>query len=126
LSQFESDSYDLYTIAFGIRNVTDREKALSEAYRILRRGGRFMCLEFSEVQVPIFKQIYDNYSFNVIPILGQLLASDRDSYQYLVESIRKFPKQAEFAWMIEEAGFKIVTYQNFTGGIVTVHSGYKI
>ena len=126
MSQFESDSYDLYTIAFGIRNVTDREKALSEAYRILRRGGRFMCLEFSEVQVPIFKQIYDNYSFNVIPILGQLLASDRDSYQYLVESIRKFPKQAEFAWMIEEAGFKIVTYQNFTGGIVTVHSGYKI
>ena len=85
-----------------------------------------MCLEFSEVQVPIFKQIYDNYSFNVIPMLGQLLASDRDSYQYLVESIRKFPKQAEFAWMIEEAGFKIVTYQNFTGGIVTVHSGYKI
>jgi 2-methoxy-6-polyprenyl-1,4-benzoquinol methylase len=126
LSQFESDSYDLYTIAFGIRNVTDREKALSEAYRILRRGGRFMCLEFSEVQVPIFKQIYDNYSFNVIPMLGQLLASDRNSYQYLVESIRKFPKQAEFAWMIEEAGFKIVTYQNFTGGIVTVHSGYKI
>lgn len=126
MSQFESDSYDLYTIAFGIRNVTDREKALSEAYRILRRGGRFMCLEFSEVQVPIFKQIYDNYSFNVIPLLGQLLASDRDSYQYLVESIRKFPKQAEFAWMIEEAGFKIVTYQNFTGGIVTVHSGYKI
>jgi 2-methoxy-6-polyprenyl-1,4-benzoquinol methylase len=126
LSQFESDSYDLYTIAFGIRNVTDREKALSEAYRILRRGGRFMCLEFSEVQIPIFKQIYDNYSFNVIPMLGQLLASDRNSYQYLVESIRKFPKQAEFAWMIEEAGFKIVTYQNFTGGIVTVHSGYKI
>ena len=126
MSQFESDSYDLYTIAFGIRNVTDREKALSEAYRILRRGGRFMCLEFSEVQIPIFKQIYDNYSFNVIPMLGQLLASDRNSYQYLVESIRKFPKQAEFAWMIEEAGFKIVTYQNFTGGIVTVHSGYKI
>jgi ubiquinone/menaquinone biosynthesis methyltransferase len=126
LSQFESDSYDLYTIAFGIRNVTDREKALSEAYRILMRGGRFMCLEFSEVQIPIFKQIYDNYSFNVIPMLGQLLASDRNSYQYLVESIRKFPKQAEFAWMIEEAGFKIVTYQNFTGGIVTVHSGYKI
>jgi len=110
LSIFESDSHDLYTIAFGIRNVTDRQKALAEAYRILRRGGRFMCLEFSEVVVPGFKQIYDNYSFHAIPIMGQLLANDKDSYQYLVESIRKFPKQPEFAAMIEEAGFKVVTY----------------
>lgn len=125
LSQFESDSHDLYTIAFGIRNVTDREKALKEAHRILRRGGRFMCLEFSEVVVPGFKQIYDNYSFHAIPALGELLANDRASYQYLVESIRKFPKQAEFACMIEEAGFKAVTYQNYTGGIVALHSGFK-
>ena len=126
LSDFESDSHDLYTIAFGIRNVTDRQKALNEAYRILRHGGRFMCLEFSEVVVPGFKQIYDNYSFNAIPIMGQMLANDKDSYQYLVESIRKFPKQPEFASMIEEAGFKVVTYQNYTGGIVAVHSGFKI
>lgn len=126
LSMFESDSHDLYTIAFGIRNVTDRQKALSEAYRILRRGGRFMCLEFSEVVVPGFKQIYDNYSFHAIPMMGQLLANDADSYQYLVESIRKFPKQPEFAAMIEEAGFKVVTYQNYTGGIVAVHSGFKL
>ena len=126
LSDFESDSHDLYTIAFGIRNVTDRQKALKEAYRILRHGGRFMCLEFSEVVVPGFKQIYDNYSFNAIPIMGQMLANDKDSYQYLVESIRKFPKQPEFASMIEEAGFKVVTYQNYTGGIVAVHSGFKI
>ena len=88
LSAFESDSHDLYTIAFGIRNVTDRQKALKEAYRILRHGGRFMCLEFSEVVVPGFKQIYDNYSFTAIPMMGHLLANDKDSYQYLVESIR--------------------------------------
>ena len=125
LSDFESDSLDLYTIAFGIRNVTDRPQALKEAHRVLRRGGRFMCLEFSEVQIPLFKQVYDTYSFNAIPILGQLLANDRDSYQYLVESIRKFPKQAEFASLIEEAGFKVVTYTNYTGGIVALHSGYK-
>lgn len=93
LSSIPSDSHDLYTIAFGIRNVTDREQALREAHRILRKGGRFMCLEFSEVVVPGFKQVYDTYSFNAIPILGQLLANDKDSYQYLVESIRKFPKQ---------------------------------
>jgi ubiquinone/menaquinone biosynthesis methyltransferase len=92
LGDFESDSHDLYTIAFGIRNVTDRARALQEAHRILRKGGRFMCLEFSEVVIPGFKEVYDTYSFNAIPILGQALANDRDSYQYLVESIRKFPK----------------------------------
>lgn len=126
LSQFESNSHDLYTISFGMRNVPDRMKALREAHRILRPGGRFMCLEFSEVVIPGFKQIYDNYSFNAIPMLGQLLANDRASYQYLVESIRKFPKQAEYACMIEEAGFSNVTYQNYTGGIVALHSGYKL
>ena len=93
LSVLESDSLDLYTIAFGIRNVTDRPKALKEAHRVLRKGGRFMCLEFSEVVVPGFKQFYEQYSFNVIPEMGKLIANDRDSYQYLVESIRMFPKQ---------------------------------
>ena len=88
----QTNHNDLYTIAFGIRNVTNRQKALSEAYRVLRKGGRFMCLEFSEVEVPIFKQFYDFYSFNVIPQLGHFIANDKDSYQYLVESIRKFPK----------------------------------
>lgn len=94
LEALESDAYDLYTIAFGIRNVTNRDLALKEAYRVLRRGGRFMCLEFSEVQVPGLKQVYDFYSFNIIPTLGQFIANDKESYQYLVESIRKFPKQA--------------------------------
>lgn len=126
LEGIESDSLDLYTIAFGIRNVTDRPKALKEAHRVLRRGGRFMCLEFSEVIVPGFKQFYDQYSFNVIPEMGKLIANDRDSYQYLVESIKMFPKQPEFAIMIEEAGFKCVTYTNLTGGIVAIHSGYKL
>ncbi len=126
LKDLKSDDYDLYTIAFGIRNVTNRQKALSEAYRVLRKGGRFMCLEFSEVEVPIFKQFYDFYSFNVIPQLGHFIANDKDSYQYLVESIRKFPKQTEFAHLIEEAGFKVVTYTNLTGGVVAIHSGFKI
>ena len=93
LTEVASDSMDLYTIAFGIRNVTNRDKALSEAYRVLRPGGRFMCLEFSEVVVPGFKQFYDLYSFNVIPEMGRLIANDKESYKYLVESIRMFPKQ---------------------------------
>mmetsp|Transcript_41016 Transcript_41016/g.30166 ORF Transcript_41016/g.30166 Transcript_41016/m.30166 type:complete len:205 (+) Transcript_41016:178-792(+) len=94
LSSIEDEHFDMYTIAFGIRNVTNREKALKEAHRVLGKGGRFMCLEFSQVEVPIFKDIYDFYSFNVIPQLGHFLANDKDSYQYLVESIKKFPKQA--------------------------------
>ena len=126
LSAIESDSLDLYTISFGIRNVPDRAKALREAHRCLRKGGRFMCLEFSEVVIPGFKQFYDFYSFNVIPELGQRIANDRDSYQYLVESIKMFPKQAEFAMMIEDAGFKCVSYTNMTGGIVALHTGYKL
>ena len=126
LSAIESNSLDLYTISFGIRNVPDRAKALREAHRCLRKGGRFMCLEFSEVVVPGFKQFYDFYSFNVIPELGKAIADDRDSYQYLVESIKMFPKQAEFAMMIEDAGFKCVSYTNMTGGIVALHTGYKL
>jgi len=125
LDPIESDSMDLYTIAFGIRNVTDRPKALAEAHRVLRKGGRFMCLEFSEVNLPGLKQIYDFYSFNVIPELGYRIANDRDSYQYLVESIKMFPKQPEFAKLIEDAGFKCVSYTNLTGGIVAIHTGFK-
>ncbi|KAF0933673.1 hypothetical protein E2562_018903 [Oryza meyeriana var. granulata] len=105
---FEDGSMDGYTIAFGIRNVTHIEKALSEAYRVLKRGGRFLCLELSHVDVPVFKQIYDVYSFSVIPAMGELVAGDRQSYQYLVESIRRFPNQEKFAQMIQEAGFERV------------------
>lgn len=126
LTEVASDSMDLYTVAFGIRNVTDRDKALHEAHRVLRKGGRFMCLEFSEVVVPGFKEFYDLYSFNVIPQLGHLVANDRDSYQYLVESIRMFPKQPQWAKQIEDAGFKCVSYTNLTGGIVAIHSGFKL
>jgi len=120
------DSLDLYTISFGIRNVSDRPKALREAHRMLRKGGRFMCLEFSEVVIPGLREFYDFYSFNAIPIIGQLAVGDSDSYQYLVESIRKFPKQREFAGLIEDAGFKHVTYENLSGGICSIHSGYKL
>ena len=116
----------MYTIAFGIRNVTDKDAALREAYRVLRKGGRFMCLEFSDVQVPIFKQFYDFYLFNVIPTIGDIIAKDRASYQYLSESIKKFPKQAQFAKRVEDAGFKVVTYTNLTGGIAAIHSGFKL
>lgn len=120
------NSFDLYTIAFGIRNVTDVSKALDEAYRILRPGGRFMCLEFSHVKNPLLKWAYDTYSFQVIPPLGEVVAGDWKSYQYLVESIRKFPTQDEFKNMIEEAGFRSVRYENLSFGVVSIHSGYKI
>lgn len=123
---FEDDSMDSYTIAFGIRNVTHIEKALAEAYRVLRRGGRFLCLELSHVEVPLFKQLYDYYSFSVIPAVGELVAGDRDSYQYLVESVRRFPPQEKFASMIAEAGFEKVEYENLVGGVVAIHSGLKL
>ncbi|MEZ5839793.1 MAG: bifunctional demethylmenaquinone methyltransferase/2-methoxy-6-polyprenyl-1,4-benzoquinol methylase UbiE [Hyphomicrobiales bacterium] len=123
---FENGRFDAYTIAFGIRNVPRIQKALEEAYRVLRPGGRFMCLEFSAVDVPGLDRIYDLYSFNVIPPLGQLVANDADSYRYLVESIRKFPHQERFAEMIRQAGFARVEYRNLTGGIAAIHSGYRI
>lgn len=123
---FEDNSFDYYTIAFGIRNVTKIEKALSEAHRVLKYGGKFLCLEFSKVNNPQLEKIYDLYSFNVIPRLGKLLANDKESYQYLVESIRKFPKQDDFANMIENAGFSKVVYDNMTFGVVSLHSGFKI
>ncbi|KAL8108899.1 2-methoxy-6-polyprenyl-1,4-benzoquinol methylase, mitochondrial-like isoform X1 [Apium graveolens] len=122
---FEDGSIDGYTIAFGIRNVTHIEKVLSEAYRVLKKGGRFLCLELSHVENPAFKQFYDYYSFSVIPAIGELVAGDRNSYQYLVESIRKFPPQEKFASLISEAGFQKVEYENLVGGVVAIHSGLK-
>jgi ubiquinone/menaquinone biosynthesis methyltransferase len=117
---------DLFTIAFGIRNVTHVDRAIAEAYRVLKPGGRFMCLEFSRVTNPLLQQAYDAYSFAVIPALGAAVANDRASYQYLVESIRKFPDQDTFAGMIEDAGFRHVRYRNMTFGIAAVHSGFKL
>lgn len=123
---FPDRAFDAYTIAFGIRNVTHIEKALAEAHRVLKIGGRFMCLEFSQVDVPMLDRLYDLHSFEVIPRLGQAVAGDRDSYQYLVESIRKFPNQDRFADMIRSAGFERVSYRNLSGGIAAMHSGWKI
>ncbi|GLT80333.1 hypothetical protein SLA2020_517780 [Shorea laevis] len=122
---FEDNSMDGYTIAFGIRNVTHIEKVLAEAYRVLKPGGRFLCLELSHVEVPLFKDLYDLYSFSVIPALGELVAGDRASYQYLVESIRRFPPQEKFASMIADAGFQKVEYESLVGGVVAIHSGLK-
>ncbi|XP_065850740.1 2-methoxy-6-polyprenyl-1,4-benzoquinol methylase, mitochondrial [Euphorbia lathyris] len=123
---FEDDSMDGYTIAFGIRNVTHIEKVLAEAYRVLKRGGRFLCLELSHVDIPVFKELYDYYSFSIIPAVGELVAGDRESYQYLVESVRRFPNQDKFGSMITEAGFQKVEYENLVGGVVAIHSGLKI
>lgn len=122
---FAENSFDLYTIAFGLRNVTDVDKALREACRVLKPGGRFMCLEFSQVPDPVLRQIYDAYSFNVIPEIGHIVASDRHSYQYLVESIRKFSNQEELVSRMKIAGFELAKYSNLTGGIVAIHEGWK-
>ncbi|XP_078107480.1 2-methoxy-6-polyprenyl-1,4-benzoquinol methylase, mitochondrial [Sander vitreus] len=123
---FDDDQFDIYTIAFGIRNVTHIDQALQEALRVLKPGGRFMCLEFSKVTNPVLARIYDAYSFQMIPVLGEVIAGDWKSYQYLVESIRKFPDQEEFKYMIEDAGFYCVKYNNLTGGVVALHSGFKL
>ncbi len=123
---FEDNSFDVYTISFGIRNVTRVADALSEAYRVLRPGGRLMVLEFSQLPNPAMQKAYDLYSFNVIPRMGQLVAGDSDSYQYLVESIRKFPDQETFAGMIRNAGFENVSYRNMTFGVAALHAGWKI
>ena len=123
---FEDDSFDVYTISFGIRNVTDPQKALSEAYRVLKPGGRIMVLEFSHIPNDFLQWFYDKYSFNVIPRLGQIIASDRSSYQYLVESIRKFPKQESFMKLVNAAGFENTKYRNLTMGVACLHSGWKI
>lgn len=119
-------SADAYTIAFGIRNMTDMGAALNDAYRVLRPGGRFMCLEFSHPITEGLQIIYDAYSFNAIPWLGEKVANDRASYQYLVESIRKFPGQEAFATRIRHAGFSRVTYENLTGGVAALHMAWRI
>ena len=123
---FADNSFDVYTISFGIRNVTRIPDALAEAYRVLRPGGRLMVLEFSQIPNDLMQKAYDLYSFNVIPAMGQVVAGDRDSYQYLVESIRKFPSQDVFAAMIRAAGFGQVKYRNLTMGIAALHSGWKV
>ena len=123
---FESNSFDVYTISFGIRNVTRIPDALAEAYRVLKPGGRLMVLEFSQIPNDLMQKAYDLYSFNVIPVMGQIVAGDRDSYQYLVESIRKFPDQDSFAAMIRAAGFDQVKYRNLSMGIAALHSGWKL
>ncbi len=120
------NQFHLYTIAFGIRNVTHIDKALAEAHRVLMPGGRFMCLEFSHVKSELLAKLYDTYSFSIIPKLGQWIAGDSAPYQYLVESIRQFPDQAKFSKMIGDAGFKQVRHTNLAGGVVAIHSGYKI
>lgn len=123
---FPDEQFDAYTIAFGIRNCTHVQEVLDEAYRVLKPGGRFLCLEFSEVPNYLLRNVYDAYSFQVIPVLGQVIAKDWNSYQYLVESIRKFPNQEAFADMIKAAGFRMVKYENLTFGVVAIHSGFKI
>jgi len=123
---FADNSFDVVSIAFGIRNFVDIEAGLAEFYRVLKPGGQFICLEFSQPVLPLLDVIYDSYSFNVIPPLGGWVTGDRDSYQYLVESIRRFPDQKRFAKLIEWAGFELVRYENMTGGVVALHRGYKI
>ncbi|GMM38129.1 2-hexaprenyl-6-methoxy-1,4-benzoquinone methyltransferase [Saccharomycopsis crataegensis] len=128
LDKIPDNSKDVYTIAFGIRNFTDIQAGLNAAYRVLKPGGIFACLEFSKVNNPILDSIYSNYSFTFLPLMGQLIANDRESYQYLVESIKKFPSQDKFASMIREAGFYVpgVGYENLSFGIAAIHIGVKL
>jgi demethylmenaquinone methyltransferase/2-methoxy-6-polyprenyl-1,4-benzoquinol methylase len=123
---FADNSFDVYTISFGIRNVTRPQEALNEAYRVLKPGGRLMVLEFSQIPNPAMQWAYDRYSFNVIPPMGKVIANDADSYQYLIESIRKFPDQDTFLDMIRTAGFENAKYRNLSMGIACLHSGWKI
>ncbi len=123
---FADNEFDVVTIAFGIRNVTDRDMALQEFYRVLKPGGRLGVLEFSTPPTQWLRKFYDAYSFNVIPPMGQVLANDRDSYQYLVESIRRFPKQGQFAEIVKNAGFIRVGWDDYSGGIAALHTGWKV
>jgi demethylmenaquinone methyltransferase/2-methoxy-6-polyprenyl-1,4-benzoquinol methylase len=118
--------YDAYSIAFGIRNVPRIERALAEAFRVLRLGGRFLCLEFSSVDVPGLDALYELYSFNLIPALGRAVVGDAEPYRYLVESIRRFPQPEAFAAMLRAAGFRRVSYRRMSGGIVALHSGWRL
>ena len=123
---FDSNSFDAYTIAFGIRNVTHIDQALKEAHRVLKRGGRFFCLEFSTTTWPGFSEVYDFYSHKIVPRVGQLIAGDADSYRYLIESIRRFPDMPRFEGMIRDAGFVQTRVEPILGGLVAIHSGWKI
>ena len=127
LGSVESNSIDLYTVAFGIRNFTDKQQALHEAFRMLKPGGVFACLEFSKVENALLDSVYKRWSFSAIPLIGQIVAADRDSYQYLVESIERFPSQEEFKAMIHKAGFVTVDqgYENLTNGVAAIHKGIK-
>ncbi len=122
---FRDNSFDVYTISFGIRNVVDIQKAIEEAYRVLKIGGRISVLEFGTVSNDLLQKIYDKYSFSIIPNLGQLIAGDRDSYQYLVESIRKFPEQDQFSKLLSLKGFENVKYRDLSFGIAAIYSGWK-
>jgi len=123
---FDDNTFDLVTISFGLRNVTDRPAALAEFYRVLKPGGAFYCLEFSQVQLPGLDKVYEAYSFNVIPKLGGLIADDEASYKYLVESIARFPTQEQLEDLMRGAGFQQVIHSNMSGGIVAIHKGIKI
>ncbi|MBO6717723.1 MAG: bifunctional demethylmenaquinone methyltransferase/2-methoxy-6-polyprenyl-1,4-benzoquinol methylase UbiE [Rhizobiaceae bacterium] len=123
---FPDASFDAYTIAFGIRNVPHIDKALAEAFRVLKTGGRFLCLEFSEVDFPPLEKLYEAWSFNAIPRIGKMVTGDGEPYRYLVESIRRFPNQPNFAAMIGAAGFERVTWRDYSGGIAACHSGWKL
>ena len=123
---FEDNTFDVYTISFGIRNVTRPQEALNEAYRVLKPGGRLMVLEFSQIPNDMMQKAYDLYSFNIIPQMGKMITGDRDSYQYLVESIRQFPDQETFLGMVKQAGFENAKYRNMTMGVAALHSGWKL
>ncbi|MBK67548.1 MAG: bifunctional demethylmenaquinone methyltransferase/2-methoxy-6-polyprenyl-1,4-benzoquinol methylase UbiE [Rickettsiales bacterium] len=122
---FEDNSFDAYTISFGLRNVTHIDNALEEAHRVLKPGGRFYCLEFSHVTNPVLEKLYDFYSFTALPVMGKVIAKDKESYQYLAESIRQFPKQEELKERLTKAGFTKTKYTNLSHGIACIHSGYK-
>lgn len=123
---FSDNSFDYYTIAYGIRNVVDIDKAIKEAYRVLKERGKFLCLEFSHVRSPNLSKLYDFYSYNFIPYLGDVITGSKESYEYLVDSIRAFPSQEDFAKIISKNGFKMVNYENLSFGVSAIHWGYKL